>query len=436
MEPDGILQDEKRKRGVAGQQPGGRRSRQRTREMVNTIRVGLGLRRLPDAVGQEFLGAAASRSLPDDDDPESVRRALQFMLAGLVFAAVVFGAVWAFGRMADSPEADFKRTAATRELVLNALDRLAAGDVVGAQKLRDEAVQSSQRSLQVALLDGYLLSGRGAEGDAEAARLASAGGSGTEGAAALVTLSGFRMARNDPAGAIRALSDALKASPNNPELLLFQATAYLAAGKPQDAIEAASALERSVGPNASSFDIRGRSYLAMGQAEKARYEFEGGLQYAPEMLHLRLGLSDALTQLGQLDRAEDQARQVLRYYPDSADAYLCLGVIAERRNDPKGAEEAYRRSVEINPRQAKSLNNLAYLLADRMGRPSDALPFAKRAAAIVPGAPEVQDTLGWTYHKLGRSAEAVPLLEQAAQKLPGSAEVQAHLQAARKGGGG
>lgn len=431
MEPDGILRDEKQKRGAASPPRGPRPFRHRARNLINTVRVGLGLRRLPEGVAQDFLGKAASRSVPDDDDPEAVRRAFQFMLAGLLFAALVFAVVWAYGRMAGSAEADANRSAASRESVLKALDRLAAGDLEGAQKLCDQAHQSSPGSLQVALLDGYVLAARGKEGDLEAGRLANT----STDVATLVTLSGYRMARGDAGGAIRALNEASRIAPKNPDILLFQATAYLACGRPQDAIAVADALQERLGANASSFDIRGRAYLAMGQAAKARYEFEGGLQYAPEMVHLRLGLSDALTQLGDLNRAEDQARQVLSYYPDSADAYLCLGVIAERRNDAKAAEVAYRRSIEINPRHVKALNNLAYLLADRMGRPAEALPYARQAIELAPGAPEVQDTLGWTYHKLGRSAEAVELLEQAAQKLPRSPDVQAHLQAVRKGAG-
>jgi Flp pilus assembly protein TadD len=92
----------------------------------------------------------------------------------------------------------------------------------------------------------------------------------------------------------------------------------------------------------------------------------------------------------------------------------------------EAASQEYKRVLLLRPSDAGVLNNLAYMLAEYMGNPAEALPFAKTAKELQPADASVDDTLGWTYYRLGRYGEAVRHLELAVKRSP-SARRQAHL---------
>jgi Flp pilus assembly protein TadD len=72
------------------------------------------------------------------------------------------------------------------------------------------------------------------------------------------------------------------------------------------------------------------------------------------------------------------------------------------------------------------LNNLAYILSDFMGNPTEALRFAQTAKELAPEDAAIDDTLGWTYYRMGRYADAVRHLELAVKRGP-NVRRHAHL---------
>ena len=73
-----------------------------------------------------------------------------------------------------------------------------------------------------------------------------------------------------------------------------------------------------------------------------------------------------------------------------------------------------------------ALNALGYTLADRNQRLDEALALIKRAAALDPSDPAIQDSLGWVYYRLGDLDRAEALLRDAYAAYPDQ-EVAAHL---------
>lgn len=112
--------------------------------------------------------------------------------------------------------------------------------------------------------------------------------------------------------------------------------------------------------------------------------------------------------------------------PGLAEQHLQLALLYEESGDVQAAVARYRRVLELQPQNAAALNNLAYRIAVDQKVPAEALPLARRAAALAPQDPRVLDTLGWIHHMLGNSAEAVRLLTDAVRRAPGSAEVRLH----------
>jgi Flp pilus assembly protein TadD len=106
--------------------------------------------------------------------------------------------------------------------------------------------------------------------------------------------------------------------------------------------------------------------------------------------------------------------------------HLMLAESFEAAKDYDRAIERYRKVLALAPNDPIALNNLAYALSVRRGRPADALAYAERAYALARGNPTVADTLGWVQHLLGKDREAAALLSAAAKGLPDNAEVRLH----------
>jgi len=75
------------------------------------------------------------------------------------------------------------------------------------------------------------------------------------------------------------------------------------------------------------------------------------------------------------------------------------------------ARDVYEKLLKVDERNVIGLNNLAYLLTDKLHRPADAVPYARRAAQLSAN-PTVLDTLAWTHVELGNYRDAIAILTQ------------------------
>jgi tetratricopeptide (TPR) repeat protein len=87
----------------------------------------------------------------------------------------------------------------------------------------------------------------------------------------------------------------------------------------------------------------------------------------------------------------------------------------------------YQQVLAIDPRAAVAANNLAWLLAEKGERLDEALQLAQTAKSQLPDVAEINDTLGYVYHKKGMSSMAVPPLREAAEKDPANGIYHYHL---------
>ncbi|MBL9031281.1 MAG: tetratricopeptide repeat protein [Phycisphaerae bacterium] len=75
------------------------------------------------------------------------------------------------------------------------------------------------------------------------------------------------------------------------------------------------------------------------------------------------------------------------------------------------AYEATKEGLALEPQDAMLSNNAAYFLAEKLGRPAEAIPFAERAVNLAPGTWEVVDTLATAYWMSGSKPRAIEMLE-------------------------
>jgi tetratricopeptide (TPR) repeat protein len=103
-------------------------------------------------------------------------------------------------------------------------------------------------------------------------------------------------------------------------------------------------------------------------------------------------------------------------------------MIYDRKNQPKKANEYYRKVLDIDKNIVLAANNLAYNYVRDGGNLDVALGIAQKAREANPDSPGLADTLGWIYYKKGAYSTAIGLLRESNEKFKGSnPEVLYHL---------
>lgn len=114
--------------------------------------------------------------------------------------------------------------------------------------------------------------------------------------------------------------------------------------------------------------------------------------------------------------------EALEKYPDDWQLWYFKGVIHGVLDNPQGAREAYKKSLEYNGKNFYSLVNYANLLAD--DDPAQAITLYQQALAIKPDQAIVLGNLGILLHKAGRLDEARQMYEKSLQFNPNDANIR------------
>lgn len=184
--------------------------------------------------------------------------------------------------------------------------------------------------------------------------------------------------------------------------------------------------------------------LRMGDDDEAALEHVTGARRAfPDNRRLRISEADLIAELVDLSEGVAQLREMLSGSDDDdravystlvgvyertgdyANAQMVLdemiesldndetalflqGALYERQENIEGAEEAFRKALELNTENAATLNYLGYMLADRNRNLEEALGMIQAAVAADPINGAYLDSLGWVYYRL----EQMDLAEQ------------------------
>ncbi len=112
--------------------------------------------------------------------------------------------------------------------------------------------------------------------------------------------------------------------------------------------------------------------------------------------------------------------------PRLVEARSPLAGYFEGEKDFAAANTQYLAILDVKPGDVIALNNLAFNLADRLGKPQEGLQYAQRAYTLAGRASAIADTLGWVYHLLGDDKQAITLLGPAADADVKNADIQVH----------
>jgi uncharacterized protein (TIGR03790 family) len=132
---------------------------------------------------------------------------------------------------------------------------------------------------------------------------------------------------------------------------------------------------------------------------------------------------------GDKPGAREAFEQAATIDPQFNGAHLAVASLYEESGEWEKAVAHYRRMIANAPNDIIGLNNLAFGLAARLGKPAEALSFAERAYELSQGSPAVADTYAWVLHLVGDNQQAVRYAQDAVAGAPTSSELHFHLAA-------
>ena len=150
------------------------------------------------------------------------------------------------------------------------------------------------------------------------------------------------------------------------------------------------------------------------------------LAHPAEAQRLFLVEGEILSQVDLVEEAYALYSDYLASQPDDTEILYARALVAENLDRLDEAETDFRRILEIDPDNTRSLNALGYTLADRTDRYEEALGYVEKAYAQSPDDPAIIDSMGWVLYRLGRLQESRDYLQKA-YDMTQDAEIAAHL---------
>ncbi len=187
--------------------------------------------------------------------------------------------------------------------------------------------------------------------------------------------------------------------------------------------------------NARAHSIAGMLYDRLGDDRKAESHYERAASLDPEDPDLRNNFAVNLCQKGKYARGEKFALEAAenRLYKTPEIALLNAGNCARNADDLKGAEENYRRALQVRPRFAEALLQMADMEFEQTQYIS-ARAFLQRYMEVGHTSPA---TL-WLGHRiersLGNQAEAQHYARRLKSEYPTAAQTKELLESERNSG--
>ena len=165
--------------------------------------------------------------------------------------------------------------------------------------------------------------------------------------------------------------------------------AYMRNGEYQRAKEKLNRALEIDSKNASAHGTFGLLFQLEGEVKLAEKYFTNAIRYDPDSARVRNLYGAFLFAQKRYVEAIEQLQKASgnRFYPNRPSVFENLGVAYSRINDKAGAEQAFRRAVQLNPEQARALLELAVLRYEQQNY-VESREFYKRHIATAPKSPK------------------------------------------------
>jgi tetratricopeptide (TPR) repeat protein len=252
----------------------------------------------------------------------------------------------------------------------------------------------------------------------------------------------------------------LKDDPNDNDARGLAATFMLDRGDVTRALaELQAVVTRSPDNPVAQYNL-GRAHAARGEWEQARQRFQKAIDLRPDYVLARLALAQLEVTRGDFDAAIKSSQQVLaidrnntnarliasaalmgqkkfgdsrqlldsmlKANPSSPDVLFQLGVVNLAENKFKEAEDAFRRSYELNPANSRGLMGMVETEMAQ-NHPDQAMQLLQTEAAKTPNRVDFFLALGNTAVRAGRYDVAISYFEKVAAALQKGSKAQGDI---------
>ncbi|MBI4167190.1 MAG: rhomboid family intramembrane serine protease [Acidobacteria bacterium] len=214
--------------------------------------------------------------------------------------------------------------------------------------------------------------------------------------------------------------------------LIAESEKLRAAGQFDQAIERAREAARLAPKDERPREAIALLLLHQGRVDEAIAAYEEARRLNPLSAEARRGLAGAYVRKGDIESAKLVLEEMLGKDAPSAEGQRILGDLCQQDGLDRLAIRYYERSLELNPDQAATHNNLGWLLATttiaELRDPARSLAHAQKAVAL-DGWKEATfiDTLAEALYVNGRYSEAVTTQTRALQLDPQNKEYRDHM---------
>jgi tetratricopeptide (TPR) repeat protein len=148
---------------------------------------------------------------------------------------------------------------------------------------------------------------------------------------------------------------------------------------------------------------------------------------ASQEVERALAAADAYARLKEYAPAVRVARDIVRRFPESSEAYFRLASSLERAGSLAESEKVFAKLLEMRPNDSAAQNYLGYMWADRGENLEKAHVLLEKAVGREPRNGAYLDSLGWLYFRLGKLEAAQVNLLEAHRREPDDPTIEEHL---------
>jgi len=236
---------------------------------------------------------------------------------------------------------------------------------------------------------------------------------------------GFKAGRASDAG--RTLERLASLAPDDAENVRQRVEVLARNHRSREALDLARTWSARHGSDYRGAMLMSRARFLAGEEEAALADARRAVALAPDSLAPRIMLG-RLHQLGkQWAEASQVWSEIRSRRPGLLSVALDLAFCREQIGDLQGAEQVARDALSTQPENPSALNFLGYLLADHNVKLEEAEQLVQKAVEQEPDNGAFVDSMGWVYFRLGRLTDARQQLERAVLLTGGDAVVCEHL---------
>ena len=216
---------------------------------------------------------------------------------------------------------------------------------------------------------------------------------------------------NDTKKAETTLATVLQEQRRNPEVQIIQARVLIRERKPQQAIELLEGVLKQ-GNLAVAHYLLGVAYSQVGNMQRAQNEMESAIATDSHMTDAYVGLGQMMLNRNQSKVALQYARMALQQAPARADCLVLIGSAFANMHDLVSAERYLQAFATSQPRSADALNRLGALRLMQKRYP-EALGYYQKASQLEPRNYGALDGIASTMILQGDKAGAIERVKEA-----------------------